>query len=49
LQGQLSEWEETIQREQPEQDGFATLDQVEGLPIVGPAIKLFYGRPKRAA
>ena len=49
LQGQLSEWEETIQREHPEQDGFATLDQVEGLPIVGPAIKLFYGRPKRAA
>jgi hypothetical protein len=53
LQGQLSEWQESIQREHPdlwaEQSDLATLDQVEGLPVVGPAVKLFYSRPKRAA
>jgi hypothetical protein len=53
LQGQLSEWQESIQREHPdlwaEQGDMATLDQVEGLPVVGRAVKLFCSRPKRAA
>jgi hypothetical protein len=53
LQGQLSEWQETIQREHPDlwapvNGGFARLDQAEGLPVVGPAIKLFYGLKKAA-
>ena len=50
LQGQLSEWQETIQREHPDlwAPGLARLDQAEGLPVVGPAIKLFYGLKKAA-
>jgi hypothetical protein len=29
--------------------GLAILEQVEGLPVAGPAIRLFYGKPKKAA
>jgi hypothetical protein len=29
--------------------GLATLEQVEGLPVAGPAIKLFYGPPRKKA
>jgi hypothetical protein len=29
--------------------GIATLEQVEGLPVAGPAIHLFYGTPRKKA
>ena len=29
--------------------GLATLEQVEGLPVAGPAIQLFYGAPRKKA
>lgn len=28
--------------------GLATIEQVEGLPVAGPAIRLFYGKKKAA-
>ncbi len=47
LAAQLSEWQATIAEENPDlwvtNGGLATLEQVEGLPVVGQAIKLFYG------
>lgn len=53
LQGQLAGWQEDLQRERPDiwvqQGGLARLDQVEGLPVVGDPLKLFYGKQKKAA
>jgi len=53
LAAQLSEWQGKIAEEHPElyvtNGGLATLDQVEGLPVVGEAIKLFYGPRQNAA
>ncbi len=40
---QLSDWREPDQHPDLNTKGLAKLDQVEGLPVVGQAIKLFYG------